>query len=131
MANYWPTKTAIENDPLVAKGMNQAEKIVFSRTLNKVEWNNTRLIKDHIIEAIRQLKQTSDKNLTVLGSGSIITQFAEANLIDEYRIMIDPVILGKGTPMFKDMQGKLDLELIHTKTFQSGTTLLTFKPMKK
>ena len=80
MASYWPTPMAIKNDPIMAKGMNHADKIVFSRTLKKVEWNNTRLVKDNIVEEIRNMKQQSGKDMTVLGSGSIVTQFAEQGI---------------------------------------------------
>jgi dihydrofolate reductase len=97
MASYWPTPIAIKNDPIVAEGMNNADKIVFSRTLKKVEWNNTRLVKDNIVEEIKKMKQQPGKDMTVLGSGSILTQFAEKGLIDEYQIMVDPVVLGDGT----------------------------------
>jgi dihydrofolate reductase len=72
MASYWPTPEAIKNDPIVAAGMNKAEKIVFSRTLGKVDWNNTRLVKDDMLAEVRKLKQQPGKDLTVLGSGSIV-----------------------------------------------------------
>jgi dihydrofolate reductase len=106
MASYWPTPIAIKNDPLVAEGMNNADKIVFSRTLKKVEWNNTRLVKDNIVEEIKKMKQQPGKDMTVLGSGSILTQFAEQDLIDEYQIMVDPVVLGRGTQIFKNIKHK-------------------------
>jgi len=128
MASYWPTPVAIQNDPKVAKGMNEAPKIVFSRTLKKVEWKNTRLVKSNIVEEIKTLKQTSGKDMTLLGSGSILTQFAEQNLIDEYQVMVDPVVLGKGTPIFKGIEHKLDLNLTGTKTFKSGVVLLSYRP---
>jgi dihydrofolate reductase len=91
MASYWPTPHAIKNDPIVAEGMNNADKIVFSRTLKKAEWNNTRLVKDNIAEEIRRMKQLPGTDMTLLGSGSIATQFAQQGLIDEYQVMVDPV----------------------------------------
>jgi len=126
MAGYWPTNEALKNDPDVAKGMNKAEKIVFSNTLKKVEWSNTRLIKDNIAEETKKLKK-EDRDMVILGSGSIITQFAEQGLIDVYQFMIDPVALGDGEPVFKGISQKLDLELTDTRTFKSGTVLLTYK----
>jgi dihydrofolate reductase len=129
MASYWPTPIAIKNDPIVAEGMNKADKIVFSRTLNNVEWNNTRLVKDNIAEEIRKMKQMPGKDMTVLGSGSIVTQFAEHNLIDEYQIMVDPVVLGDGTPIFKDIKHKVNLKLTTTRAFKSGVVLLCYQPM--
>ena len=131
MARYWPTATAIKNDPIVAEGMNKADKIVFSRTLKKVEWNNTRLMKVNIVEEIKNLKQMSGKDMTLLGSGSVLTQFAEQGLIDEYQIMVDPVVIGDGTPIFKGISHKLDLKLMRTRTFNSGVVLLCYQPVEK
>jgi dihydrofolate reductase len=131
MASYWPTPTAIKNDPIVARGMNDADKIVFSRTLEKVEWDNSRLVKDNIVKEIRTMKQVPGKDMTLLGSGSILTQLAEHGLIDEYQIMVDPVALGDGTPLFKDIRHKLDLKLTMTKVFRSGVVLLCYQPMEK
>lgn len=131
MASYWPTPEAIKDFPIVAEGMYKAEKIVFSRTLKKAEWNNTRIMKDNIVEEIRKLKRISGKDMTILGSGSIVTQFAERGLIDEYQIMLDPVVLGDGTPIFKDIKHKLYLKLTETRTFKSGVVLLCYEPAEK
>lgn len=108
--------------------MNRADKVVFSRTLKKAEWSNTRLVKHNIVEEIKKMKGMPGKNMTVLGSGSIVTQFAEQGLIDEYQIMLDPVALGDGTPIFKGIQRPLNLKLISTKTFGSGVVLLSYQP---
>jgi dihydrofolate reductase len=129
MAGYWPTPMALKNDPVVAAGMNAAEKIVFSRTLKKVEWNNTRLIRHNIFAEIKKLKQESGKDMTLLGSGSILAQLADHRLIDEYQIMVDPVVLGAGTPIFADLRQKLDLKLTLTRTFKSGVVLLCYQPV--
>jgi len=131
MASYWPTPAAIKNEPIVAQGMNSADKIVFSRTLKKAEWNNTRLMKDNIVEEIRKMKLVPGKDMTVLGSGSIVTQFTERGLIDEYQIMVDPVVISSGTPIFKDLKHKLDLKLTMAKIFKSGVVLLCYQPMQK
>ena len=128
MASYWPTPLALTNDPIVAKGMNDAEKVVFSRRMRKAAWNNTTLVKKNIVEEIRKMKQMPGKNMTILGSGSIVTLFAEAGLIDEYQIMLDPVAIGKGTPIFKNIKQTLDLRLTSTKTFKSGVVLLCYQP---
>jgi dihydrofolate reductase len=131
MASYWPTPAAIHNDPVVARGMNDADKIVFSRTLKKAEWNNTRLMKDNIVGEIKKMKQMPGKNMTLLGSGSILTQFAEQGLIDEYQIMVDPVVLGDGTPIMKGIKHKLDLRLTGIRRFRSGVVLLSYQPEEK
>jgi len=131
MASYWPTPIAIKDDPIVAEGMNRADKIVFSRTLKKAEWSNTRLVKDNIVEEIKKMKRMPGKDMTLLGSGSILTQFAEQGLIDEYQIMVDPVVLGDGTPIMKGIKHKLDLKLTGTRTFKSGVVLLCYQPVAK
>ncbi|POY36794.1 dihydrofolate reductase [Solitalea longa] len=128
MASYWPTPFAMENDPVVAEGMNKAEKIVFSKTLKNATWQNTKILGGDLAEEVKSLKQISAKSLSVLGSGSIVTQLAEAGLIDEYQIMIDPVAIGKGTPIFNNIKHQLDLKLIDTKTFKSGVVMLTYLP---
>jgi dihydrofolate reductase len=119
----------MKNDPIVAEGMNNAEKIVFSRTLKKAEWNNSRLVKENIGGEIRKMKRMPGKDMTLLGSGSVLTQIAEWGLVDEYQFMVDPVILGAGTPIFKNIGRKLDLKLTETQTFKSGVVLLCYRPL--
>lgn len=129
MAGWWPTDAALLMYPVVAKRMNQSEKIVFSNTLRTADWNNTTIIKGNIMEQIAQLKQQPGKDMTILGSGSIVKQFAEHNLIDLYHIMVDPVAIGEGVPIFDRISHKLDLKLTDTRVFKSGTVLLTYVPM--
>jgi dihydrofolate reductase len=131
MASFWPTPEAAKSMPEVADGMNKSEKIVFSRTLKKANWNNTRIVSDNIVEEIKKLKTSSKKDMTILGSGSILTQLAEAGLVDTYMLMVDPLALGEGTPIFKGIGQKIELKLIETKSFKSGTVLLTYHPVKK
>ena len=129
MASFWPTPMAAEMMPEMAAGMNKAEKMVFSRTLKKADWNNTTIISDNIFEEVRKLKQSPGKDMTILGSGSIVRQFAEEGLIDEIQLLVDPVALGNGTPLFKNMRRQLDLQLINTRSFKSGAVLLSYKPV--
>jgi len=126
MTNFWPTPEAIKTDPIVAEGMNRSEKIVFSRTMDKVDWINTRLVKGDMIAEVRKLKQGSGKDLTILGSGSIVSQLAQEGLIDEYNILLNPVAIGKGKTMFEGIKKKLDLKLTATRTFGNGNILLTY-----
>jgi dihydrofolate reductase len=128
MASYWPTPVAIQNDPVVAEGMNKAEKIVFSRTLKRAEWNNTRLVSDNMGDEVRKMKQIPGKDMTLLGSGSILTQLAEEGLIDEFQFMVNPVALGEGTPIFKNIKHRLNLKLTSTRTFKNGNVLLCYQP---
>ncbi|RPD42888.1 dihydrofolate reductase family protein [Chitinophaga barathri] len=126
MAGWWPTPMAMETMPDIAKGMNRSEKIVISHSLTRADWENTRIIKDNIGEEIKKLKK--DKSLTILGSGSIVTQLSDLGLIDQYQLMIDPVALGEGRSIFTGMQKKLDLKLVDHRVFKSGTVLLTYEP---
>jgi dihydrofolate reductase len=128
MASFWPTPMAMEQFPIVAEGMTKAEKIVFSTTLKKSDWDNTKIVKDNMIEELKKMKQMPGKDMTVLGSGSIVTQLADHGLIDEYQIMIDPVAIGEGIPLFKGLQCKLELTLTKTKVFKSGVVLLCYRP---
>lgn len=127
MASWWPTQHAIEMMPEVANGMNQAEKIVCTNTLQSTDWQNTRIIRGDILTQIAELKKTSPKDITILGSGNLTTQLAEAGLIDNYQIMIDPIAIGDGTSIFKGMQRQLNLKLTDSRSFKSGTVLLSYE----
>ncbi|MBI5304940.1 MAG: dihydrofolate reductase [Chloroflexi bacterium] len=131
MASYWSTSDAIKNDPIVADLMNRLPKLVFSRTLDKAEWNNTRLIKDHIAEEISKLKQQPGKDLALFGSANLMSTLMQLDLIDEHRIMVNPVILGNGTPLFEKSKDKQNLKLVKTRTFGNGNVLLCYQPDRK
>ncbi len=130
MSAYWPTAEALKNDPVVAAGMNSSEKIVFSRTLDRAGWNNTRLVKEDMVGEVRRLKRDGGKDLTVLGSGSIVSQLAQEGLIDEFNILINPVALGRGKTMFEGLREKLALKLTGTRTFRNGNVLLKYVPVR-
>jgi dihydrofolate reductase len=130
MAAFWPTDMAKEMFPEVAKGMNKAEKLVFSKTTIEVNWENTQRVSGDIVEKIRLLKQSPGKDLTILGSGSVVTLLTDHQLIDEYEIMIDPVALGEGTTIFSGVKNKLNLELTNTRNFKSGVILLCYKSLQ-
>ncbi|RYZ43142.1 MAG: dihydrofolate reductase [Sphingobacteriales bacterium] len=125
MASFWPTEMALQHMPEVAQGMNKAEKIVFSRTMKKASWENTTIATD-LIPGVERLKAGSDKDLAVLGSGSIITQLTEAGLADRFEIMIDPVAIGEGTPLLQGLKTKLSLKLESHRVFASGVVLLCY-----
>ena len=131
MANFWPTPGAIRTDPVVAGKMNSLPKVVFSRTLKKTGWNNTRLVSANIEEEVQKMKGQPGKDIVLLGSGSIMSQFAQRGLIDEYRLMVNPIILGSGTPLFKDIKDRLELKLTRAKPFRNGNVLLYYEPAGK
>jgi len=129
MASFWPTPFAAETMPVVAEQMNNLPKVVFSRTMDKASWNNTRLVKGDIAAEIRKMKKEPGKDMTILGSGSIVSQLAQEGLIDEYHTVVNPVALGKGRTMFDGIKGKLALKLTKTRTFGNGNALLSYEPM--
>jgi dihydrofolate reductase len=131
MASYWPTQFAKENDPIVADKMNTLSKIVFSKTLGKAEWNNSRLVKEHIAEEVSKLKQQQGRDLAIFGSSDLAVSLLQMGLIDELRIMVNPVVLGSGKPLFNGIHEKLNLKLLKTKTFRSGNVLLYYQPVTK
>jgi dihydrofolate reductase len=128
MASFWPTPQALEHFPVVAKKMNETQKIVFSRTLDQATWNNTKLVKGGLTEEIRKLKQEIGEDLVILGSGSIVSQLAQENLIDEYQIALNPVVLGSGRTMFEGLDKKLMLKTTRTRSFKNGNVFLCFEP---
>jgi dihydrofolate reductase len=126
MASYWPTSHAMENDPIVAKAMNDLPKVVFSRTLKEASWHNTRLAADELGQEIRRMKQSAGPDLVVLGSGSIAGQLAEQGLVDEFRLVVVPLALGAGRSMFEGITRRLPLSLTGTRSFHNGNVLLTY-----
>ncbi|MGE0129620.1 MAG: dihydrofolate reductase family protein [Blastocatellales bacterium] len=129
MVSFWPTPFAIESMPVVAEGMNKAPKVVFSRTLNETSWNNTTLVKGDLAGEIRKLKQTPGVDMVILGSGSIVAQLAGEGLIDEYQIVMNPIVLGAGRTMFDGVKEKLPLKLTRTRAFGNGNVLLCYEPI--
>jgi len=129
MTSYWPTPYAMKNDPIVAERMNNLPKVVFSRTLEKASWNNTKLVKGDMAAEIRKMKKKPGENMVVFGSGSVVSQLAQEGLIDEYQIVVNPVALGKGRTMFEGIKEKLTLKLTKTRTFGNGNVLLCYEPM--
>ena len=128
MASYWPTPNAMKNDPLVAEGMNSMPKVVFSRTLDKASWSNTKLVKGDIASVIRKMKNEPGNGLAILGSGSIVSQLVHEGLIDEYQVVVNPVVLGNGRTMFDGIKEKVNLKLTKTRAFGNGKVYLCYLP---
>jgi len=128
MAGYWPTAAALQGNPVVAEQMNNLPKIVFSRTLDRASWNNTKLIKGDIVAATRQLKREPGPDMVILGSGSIVPQLTDARLIDEYQIVLCAVVLGGGRTMFQGVKQKQDLSLKQARPFSNGNVVLWYEP---
>lgn len=131
MAGYWPTHQASSNDQQVAGKMNSLSKLVFSKTLSLVDWENTRLLHGNVAEEISKIKQQPGKDLALLGSSDLALTFIEHSLIDEYRIFVNPIVLGDGKRLFEGLEDRLNLKLIKTRTFDSGNVLFCYEPDKK
>ena len=129
MASFWPTPMAMKNLPVVAEAMNKMPKVVFSRTLDQASWNNTRLVKGDIAAEMRKMKTEPGPGMVIFGSGSVISQLAEAGLIDEYQMVVNPIVLGKGKSMFDGLKQKLTLKRTKTRIFGNGNVLLCYEPM--
>lgn len=134
MESYWPTvvEKPTGNKPMdeFAVLIDNISKIVFSRTLKNVDWKNTKLKNEIIKEEIVELKQQTGKNI-LAGSPGLIVALAKLDLIDEYQLAVQPIILGSGLPLFKNISNRIDLTLLKTKTFGCGAVALYYKPVKK
>ena len=130
MEGYWPTAanspTATKHDIEHANWVNNALKIVFSESLEKTEWQNTRIVRDNITEEISNMKKEPGKNLLLIGSASIAHFFMQHNVIDEYWINVNPILLGAGKPLCKN-NNKINLNLIQSKTFDCGVVGLHYE----
>ncbi len=130
MASYWPTPMAMQIAPVVAKAMNEMPKTVFSKTLKKADWSNTTLKKDGLAAEVRKMKKAAGPDIVIMGSGSIVSQLAQEGLIDEYQIIVNPIILGKGRTLFEGVKDKQGLKLTRTRTFKNGNVLLCYEPAR-
>jgi dihydrofolate reductase len=134
MESYWPSvvKNPTGNKPMdeFAVLIDNISKIVFSRTLKNVDWKNTKLKKEVIKEEVLELKQQAGKNILV-GSPSLIVALTHLDLIDEYQLGVQPIILGSGLPLFKNVKDRINLKLLKTKTFGCGAVTLYYEPTKK
>jgi dihydrofolate reductase len=128
MRAFWPTPAAAEQFPVVAKQMNTLPKVVFSRTLKKASWNNTTILKRDVVAEVRKLKSEPGEQIVIMGSGTIVTQLAPAGLIDEYQLVVIPVVLGEGKTMFEGSRKTLNLTLTKARTFRNGKAFLVYEP---
>jgi dihydrofolate reductase len=127
MASFWPTPQAMEVAPVVAKQMNAKRKAVFSRTLKEEGlWNNTRLVKGDLVEAARALKAEPGEDCVIMGSGSVITQLVAADLVDEFQLVIVPIVLGSGRTIFEGVKTRPRLKLERTRPFSNGNVVLWY-----
>jgi dihydrofolate reductase len=109
--------------------MNSAPKVVFSRTMDKASWKNTKLVKSGMVEEVRRMKKESGEGMVILGSGTIVSQLAQAGLIDEYQLVVNPLVLGAGRTLFEGINEKLMLKRTNTRAFGNGNVVLSYQPM--
>jgi dihydrofolate reductase len=131
MEDYWPTAAtqpgASKHDIDHASWVNNVPKIAFSKTLQEVHWDGARIVHDHIAEEMQKLKSEPGKNLLMIGSPGLAHSFMDLGLIDEFRLNINPVVIGSGKPLFKDVKEKMNLKLVGEKTFGNGVVGLHYE----
>ncbi|HET8579523.1 MAG TPA: dihydrofolate reductase family protein [Nitrospiraceae bacterium] len=123
MAAYWTSATGETAD-----FMNSVPKVVFSRTLERAEWNNTRLARDRAEEEVARLKQQPGKDLFIFGSANLSATLVQHGLIDEYRLGLNPLVLGGGNPLFKPSPDRMRMKLLEARPLESGVVILRYQP---
>jgi dihydrofolate reductase len=123
MAEFWPRS----DDPYAAP-MNEVPKVVFSRTLERAEWADSRIARGDLADEIAELKREPGKDMTAWGGATFAQSLTRLGLVDEYRLVLQPVALGNGLPLFKDLTAPLRLELIDAQTYNTGSALHIYHP---
>lgn len=131
--SYWPhaakDPNASQEARQTANELSQMTKVVFSKTLKAVTWENSKLVKGDMTKAVRDLKQGQGSDITIFGSGSIVQQLANEGLIDDYLLIVTPVVLGAGKPLFQDAK-TINMALLEARNFSSGNVLLHYETDK-
>jgi dihydrofolate reductase len=123
MAGFWPTPQARQTMPEVAASMNRMRKYVFSRSLHKLDWENSALVKGDLASEVRRLKSQPGPGLLIMGSGEIVSQLTAAGLIDEYQLVTVPLVIGSGRSLFEGVTTRPRLALTRSRTFQNGNVV--------
>ncbi len=131
MENYWPKAgdkpKATKHDKEHSNWYNQVSKVVLSTTLQEAGLHKTKVISDHLSENIHELKQQGGKNILIFGSPRASQSLLNHGLIDEFWLFVNPIILGQGMPLFKDITGRTKLKLVESKTFGAGVIALHYE----
>jgi dihydrofolate reductase len=132
LADYWPTAAlnpkATKRHVEAARMMNELPKFVVSKTLQETHWDNSFIIRDNLVEEISRMKRQPGKDIALFAGAKLASSFMQLGLIDEYRIILNPALLGDGTPLFTGDYEKTDLRLLEARTFKSGAVVLTYRP---
>lgn len=127
MMKFWSTPQGQELQPDIARFMNEKHKVVASHESFDPGWSNVTVISHDVPGQIRKLKEQPGKTMLILGSNSLCVSLIETGLIDEFQIMVNPIVLGEGVSLFKGLSNKADLKLVDTKSFRSGAVLLSYR----
>ncbi|WP_295127674.1 dihydrofolate reductase family protein [uncultured Chitinophaga sp.] len=131
MAAFWPTYHSMDSNATVAHKMNNLNKIVFSRTLQSAEWKNAVLIQEDAAPVLERLKRLPGKDMVIMGSSQLAASLIPHDLIDEFRILVAPVVLGKGHTLFEGMHDTYKLKLTRARMLRSGNVVLYYQPEKR
>jgi dihydrofolate reductase len=126
MADYWHSAKGE-----IADFMNKIRKVVFSKTLDKAEWNNTVLVKENAEQEVAKLKQQSGRDLFIFGSAKLCSTLMQHSLIDEYRLCLTPVVLGGGNTLFKSRPDRIKMKLLEARPLKTGGVILRYEPERK
>jgi len=130
--SYWPKVALDPASPpglvVYANQLNTMRKIVFSKTLPRVEWTNSTLVKEIVPEEITKLKQEPGRDIVIYGSANIVRTLTNLGLIDTYQLLVYPVVLGRGKPLWSDIRQPVKLSLVSTTTHPSGVVVLSYQP---
>jgi dihydrofolate reductase len=124
-AGYWPHQTS---DVEGADFMNNTPKLVVSTTLDTVEWQNSTLIKGNVVEELTRLKQQPGKDIAITGSATLVRSLLRDGLLDELRLLVHPIVVGRGKRLFEDGGDQQPLQLVDAQTFSTGVLYLTYQP---
>ncbi len=126
MAAYWPTAKGED-----AELMNSLPKVVFSRTLERVDWRNTRLVKSDLVDAVRKLKSQGSRSIYAFGSGEVCAELLAAGLFDEVRLALVPMVLGRGTTLFGRDMNRRAMKLLEARPLANGCVILRYEPQQR
>ena len=127
MANFWPTPTGTEADKETAEWFERARKVVVAKPFTPT-WKGTEVISADVINSVRKLKEQPGTDIALLGSNMLAVRLMEAGLIDEFRLMYNPVAIAKGTQLFTGLQKEMKFDRLSTREFKNGNVLITYRP---
>ena len=134
MAVYWPTVTSNpesgEEERWMADKLNSSPKVIFSKTITHINWTNARIAND-IVEEVKELKKEPGKDILIYGGAGIVSAFIRENLIDEYHLFINPVVIGKGRTIYANVKQNMKLKLLHATPSATGIVIMTYVPEKE